>query len=135
MNSRLSFLSAGGLLQTAGLVGFVWASQSAERGLAVPSLFFGIGFGLAYLLHRMTLRLRTASALGNIVALGALAVIAQQVLGFLIFPGLVKDIELLSLEHLRLTLMVFFTVEICYLAGYLLMKAIDRMIRTFAGTS
>lgn len=118
----------GAAVQTCGIVGFPVVSASSQAVIGKPVLLVLVGSGLLLVLFQLVKQLEFGEMLRLAVGFAALAVCTHQLLGFLLYPGLLKDVELMSPEHAWLKLMVFALVMIGYLAGYGLIRLGRRLL-------
>lgn len=108
----------GTAVQTCGIVGFPLVSASAQASIGKPALLVLVAAGLLLVLFRLAKQVKLYEMLRLAVGFAVFAVCTHQLLGFLIYPGLLKDVKLMSPEHVWLTLTVFTLVTVSYLAGY-----------------
>ena len=130
MKNRVALFMIGAALQTCGIVGFPIVSASSQAGIGKAVLLLLVAAGLLLMLFQLVKHLKFSQMLRFAVGFAALAVCAHQLLGFLLYPGLLKDVEFMSPEHARLTLIAFSLVTISYLAGYGLTKLGRRLLRS-----
>lgn len=117
MSKENGLLLLGALCQTGAMLGFVLLSDSSIVFVKTAWLLL-VAISLLWIFLKVAKRQKWSEALGFIVALAVLAVCTQQLLGFLVYPGLMKDIVPMTNEHARLTLIVFAVVVLIYLGGY-----------------
>lgn len=128
MKKSIRLFVFGVVAQTVGIVGFPIVAGSSMGGTAKPILLLLVAGSLLSLLYQIVQQLKFAQALLLTIGFAIAAVSAHQLLGFLVYPGLVKDIEWMSPEHAWLTLIVFATVVVSYLAGYGLLRLVVRLL-------
>lgn len=108
-------------------LGFVLGWVSIGRQGAGP--FVKLGLAALFVVASMAVLYRLASGavwrhlLICCVWLALGSVLVYQLLGFTMFPGLVKDLEVFSLDHLRTSLTVF----VLGFIGYLLLSFVVRL--------
>jgi hypothetical protein len=119
----------GVVVQTVGITGFPIVSASSQAAIGKFILLVLVGSGLLMVLLQLAKQLEFREMLRLAAGFAAFAVCTHQLLGFLLYPGLLKDVELMSPEHAWLTLMVFTLVTVGYLAGYGLIRLGRRLLR------
>jgi hypothetical protein len=108
---------AGFVLQTIGLAAFIAiasTSWNASGKLLVVGASF-LAMALLLLFANSPYRFSRSVVQSALLALGFL--IAHQSLTILFFRGLLKDIEIISIEHLRTVIAIFGLLFVMYLAG------------------
>lgn len=128
MKKSTALFLLGAVIQTCGIVVFPAVSASSQAVIAKPVLLLLVAAGLLLLLFKLVRHLEFGQVIWLVVGLAALAVCTHQLLGFLLYPGLIKDVELMSPQHAWLTLMVFVLVMSGYLAGYGLIRLGRRLL-------
>jgi hypothetical protein len=112
----------GSAVQTCGIVGFPVVAASSQAAIGKPILLVLVGSGLLGVLFQLVKKVEFGEMLKVAVGYAVVAVCTHQLLGFMLYPGLLKDVEFMSPEHGRLTLIVFTLVLIGYLAGFSFIK-------------
>jgi hypothetical protein len=120
---------AGLVLQTIGLVAFVgvstvsWNASGKWLVIGVSAL----AMGLLLLWANSPYRFSRSVVQSALLALGFL--IAHHALGILFSPGLLKDIEIPSIEHLRIEGIIFVVLFTLYLAGSVVAGMLSKLMR------
>lgn len=112
----------GTAVQTCGIVGFPVIAASSQAMIGKPVLLSLVAGGLLLVLVQLVKQVEFGQMLRLSIGFAALAVCTHQLLGFLLYPGILKDVELMSSEHAWLTLAVFALVTAGYLIGYGLIR-------------
>jgi hypothetical protein len=133
MKKRITLLILGAMIQTFGIVGFPVVAASSVAHAGKPILLLFVVAGLVFVIFQLAMHSDLGFSIWFVFGLAALAVCAHQMLGFFIYPGVMKDVEWMSPEHVWLTLIVFFFLTTVYLVLYGLMKLIGRFLYRKSG--
>lgn len=100
MTKSLIFLLVGVVISVFSTLAFILAGSSAAAPFKYVVLaIYAFATVALYFMMARTMALHAVITLGLLTALTS--VIAEQILGFCCFPGLVKDLEPLGWEHLQ----------------------------------
>ena len=129
MKTKLIFFAIVGFaLQTIAILGFIGIAQTewATPGKQVVIISFLIGMSSLIYMASETISVRGLLSLSAILSLWLVTV--YELLGFSVFPGLVKDTTFLSLENIKGTLLFLAIIFSCYVAGALSFSFIRKKV-------
>jgi hypothetical protein len=134
MNRKILFATMVGIaIETLAILSFIGIAKTTfavlgEQILAAVSLAALVIF-LIVLSRSFSIKL--LFLLAAFFAVGAASVL--QILGHTFFPGLVKDMDLLSWENLQIAVILTLLVFCCYVLGILMIVALRNMINWYSG--
>lgn len=113
----LKYILIGIVIETVGLLGFILLSKLPDSHLTKPTvlIFSGVSVIALIWVAARYLPFRSLVAIATGLTIGFIAVF--QVLGFLFFPGLVKDVHFLSGAHLEAILALSVLVYLAHITG------------------
>lgn len=124
----LKYILIGIAIEAVGLLGFILLSKLPGSNLTKPTILILSVVSVAALLWvaARSLPFRSLVAIATGWTAGFIVVI--QVLGFLFFPGLVKDVHFLSGAHLEAILALLALVYLAHIAGTVIVILIQSFI-------
>jgi hypothetical protein len=128
MRKFFFFLVMGIVIETLAVLSFVGIAGTAFSvpGKQITVAVFLIAIIVLLVVSVRLFSLRLLVLLSAFLAIGATCV--YQILGFAFFPGLVKDIASLSLEHFKTAGIVTLVIFCCYMGGIFVIVALRRWI-------
>jgi hypothetical protein len=119
---------AGIAIEILGILGYITIAKTtfATQGKQILAAVILAVLVLFLLILARMFSVKSLVLLAAFFAIGAAIVV--QILGHAFFPGLVKDIDLLSWENLKMAVMVTFLVFCFYILGILLIVAVRNVI-------
>ncbi len=123
----LSFIGA--FIDAISIIIFVYFSKQncSELTKDLVIIFFVLSKIILFITANIFLSLKSNIVLSFFLALAS--VIVYEIIGFVFFRGLVKDLILFSIAHLRTTIMFFVFMSFCYLAVMAIVGFVRKRIR------
>lgn len=121
MSKTVRLFLLGAAFQSSAIIGFVMLAAS-EMAFAKPVPLALAGIGLLWVFLQLAEHRRWLETIWFHAGLGALAVCTQQLLGFSFYPGLLKDVRPMTIEHAQLTFIVLALITLIYWGGYGLVR-------------
>ena len=131
----MRFFFGGIFLQLLGTIMFIEVSGTTFGSLGKPCVIVIFVIATSILLIRAA-KIYSQKTMFLLAALLATStVFMHQLLGFFLFPGLLKDMSFLSREHIILTVLVFVFAFLLYVAGSLLAIVIAKLFSKSGSSS
>jgi len=122
------WLVAGWLIQLAAIVGYCAIAQSSIASSGKYAVGALAVIALGFVLYRILRTFGTQPALISVVALVVGSVLIYQVLAFTVYPGLAKDIDLFSADHLSQIVWLFVTSAVAHALLLLAVAGVSKAI-------
>lgn len=128
MSAMIQLVAAGLVVEVLGVIGFVVVAGTtfAVPGKTIALALFCIAMLALLSLAESRFKFGRLIQFAAFMAIGVVAV--YQALGFLRFPGLVKDVELFSAEHLRISFVALVVSFLACLGGIFLVRGTKKVV-------
>jgi hypothetical protein len=117
------------MLQVAAILGFVIISTSPLGEVGKIAVLAAFAASTVLVLWREVQHSTWRRMVVITLSLAAMLVVVHQILGFTVFPGLLKDVEPMTTEQLRIAVLVFALAFIGYAAGAFLATLLVGLLR------
>jgi hypothetical protein len=116
MATFLQLLVAGTIAQFAALYLFVQVAKTGWASAGKPVIIAAFAVAMATIVWKAVRSFKVSTLALLCVGLTVAGVAALQMLGFLVYPGLVKDVDFASSENAKLVLVQVATIFVVFLA-------------------
>jgi hypothetical protein len=127
MKTYFILLLCGTILEAGFLSAFIFVSESERAGFSKSAVVLTFLMLMFFLLWIATIKLSNRWIMALCISLSVGGVVVLQTFGYLLYPGLVKDVQFLSGDYFILTFRSFSA----FLMGLLLPSVVLLGIRTF----